>query len=159
MHMDTHDRSIAVNVGVTVAKELATAAVSSSQMSLDDAAVWFFNNHGDFVNAVVEAQGAAAIVQAFPGTVAEVTPIQSAPSFTPAGPAPIPGASDGDPKIAALWTQFFNDPSRFWDNRKDKRNPRGPDFKSKNNSDDALWIVGKGNPSWVPAQLAQRGLA
>jgi hypothetical protein len=73
-------------------------------------------------------------------------------------PTPVPGVQDGDPAVAALWQQYFQDPSAFWDNRQGKRNPKAPDFKHRT-SGEGLWIQSKKNPSWVPAQLAQRGLA
>lgn len=113
---------------------------------------------------------------AFPGTqqVASVTPLptaaaypvhqpqQAAPQAEPfsaqpqqyqAAPAAIPGTSDGDPATAALWVEYFNNPAAWWDNRGNKRNPRAPDFKHRDNPDKALWIVGKKNPSWVSARL------
>lgn len=99
--------------------------------------------------------GAAMIQNAFPGTTV-ASPAEAA-AFTPA-PAAIPGAADGDPQVAALWQEFFADPSKFWDNRADKRNPRAPDFKNKDNGDKALWLNDKKNPSWVPAQLVAAGI-
>ena len=36
------------------------------------------------------------------------------------------------------WEQYFEDPSQWWDNRATKRNPKGPDFVSKNDR----WVVG-----------------
>lgn len=66
-------------------------------------------------------------------------------------PAPIPGATEG--KDDALWRRYFQDPSKWWDNRKDKRNPRAPDFKLKDDGDVALWIVGRDTPAWVATRL------
>ncbi|MQL90531.1 hypothetical protein Taro_023121 [Colocasia esculenta] len=52
-----------------------------------------------------------------------------------------------------LWQAFFANPVDWWDNRKNKRNPRAPDFKHKHTGE-ALWIEGRYNPPWVKSQLA-----
>ncbi|KAJ6797913.1 protein OSB2, chloroplastic-like [Iris pallida] len=52
-----------------------------------------------------------------------------------------------------LWQAFFANPMEWWDNRRNKRNPKYPDFKHKDTGE-ALWIEGKFNPSWVKSQLA-----
>lgn len=49
-----------------------------------------------------------------------------------------------------LWQAYFAKPDEWWDNRQNKKNPRGPDFKHKNN-DEALWIWS--SPSWVKSRL------
>lgn len=51
------------------------------------------------------------------------------------------------------WQAFFANPSEWWDNRKDKRNPKYPDFKHKDTGE-ALWVEGRYNPPWVKSQLA-----
>lgn len=122
----------------------------------------FFENLDTLQVALGSAASATALVaNAFPGTTtvpaAAVAPVAPAPA-TPA-PAAIPGAADGDPQVAALWQEFFADPSRFWDNRGSKRNPKAPDFKNKDNGDKALWLQDKKNPSWVGQQLAAAGMA
>lgn len=48
---------------------------------------------------------------------------------------------------------FFANPLEWWDNRKDKRNPKYPDFKHKDTGE-ALWVEGRYNPPWVKSQLA-----
>tara|TARA_R110001606_G_scaffold101624_4_gene223083 strand:+ start:64 stop:585 length:522 start_codon:yes stop_codon:yes gene_type:complete len=111
------------------------------------------------------SQASAMIGQAFPGTTTvPVTQFQAAAPVMQAAPAQaqpaaIPGVADGDAQVSQLWTEFFSDPSRFWDNRSDKRNPRAPDFKNKDNGDKALWLQDKKNPSWVGQQLAAVGMA
>ncbi|KAF5937440.1 hypothetical protein HYC85_024946 [Camellia sinensis] len=52
-----------------------------------------------------------------------------------------------------LWQAFFANPVDWWDNRKNKRNPKYPDFKHKDTGE-ALWIEGRYNPPWVKSQLA-----
>ncbi|WOL15261.1 hypothetical protein Cni_G24042 [Canna indica] len=52
-----------------------------------------------------------------------------------------------------LWQAFFANPVDWWDNRKNKRNPKYPDFKHKHTGE-ALWIDAKNNPTWVKSQLA-----
>lgn len=54
--------------------------------------------------------------------------------------------------IEELWQAFFANPVDWWDNRKDKRNPKYPDFKHKDTGE-ALWVEGRYNPSWVKSQL------
>ncbi|XP_047085178.1 protein OSB2, chloroplastic-like [Lolium rigidum] len=53
----------------------------------------------------------------------------------------------------ALWQAFFANPLDWWDNRKDKKNPKYPDFKHKSTGE-ALWVDGRSNPNWVISQLA-----
>ncbi|ERN01443.1 hypothetical protein AMTRI_Chr03g147790 [Amborella trichopoda] len=55
--------------------------------------------------------------------------------------------------IEELWQAFFANPVDWWDNRKNKKNPKYPDFKHKHTGE-ALWVEGKYNPSWVKSQLA-----
>lgn len=48
----------------------------------------------------------------------------------------------GDDKVAA-WQDVIDNPSSWFDNRTDKKNPKGPDFKGKNNGQFAgvgLWL-------------------
>ncbi|KAJ7527753.1 hypothetical protein O6H91_16G069500 [Diphasiastrum complanatum] len=56
-------------------------------------------------------------------------------------------------RTTQLWEEFFSEPSQWWDNRKDKRNLRSPDFKHKT-AKKALWIDSTFNPPWVHARLA-----
>ncbi|OIV91350.1 hypothetical protein TanjilG_01968 [Lupinus angustifolius] len=55
--------------------------------------------------------------------------------------------------VVELWNTFFANPGEWWDNRKNKKNPKGPDFKHKDTGE-ALWIEGRSNPPWVKSQLA-----
>ncbi|XVF80893.1 hypothetical protein PTKIN_Ptkin15bG0111500 [Pterospermum kingtungense] len=55
--------------------------------------------------------------------------------------------------IVELWQAFFANPTEWWDNRKNKRSPKYPDFKHKDTGE-ALWIEGRNNPHWVKSQLA-----
>ncbi|XP_022769535.1 protein OSB2, chloroplastic-like, partial [Durio zibethinus] len=52
-----------------------------------------------------------------------------------------------------LWQAFFANPTEWWDNRKNKRSPKSPDFKHKDTGE-ALWVEGRNNPRWVKSQLA-----
>ena len=64
-------------------------------------------------------------------------------------PQQAPGSSNPDD---AKWQALFSNPNGYYDNRQDKRNPNGPDFKPKNGTPgEALWLKGKyGNaPQWV----------
>ncbi|KAL9681076.1 hypothetical protein QQ045_012857 [Rhodiola kirilowii] len=51
-----------------------------------------------------------------------------------------------------LWQLFFANPQEWWDNRKDKRNPRAPDFKHKDTGE-VLWLPSPDDPPWVATQL------
>lgn len=55
-----------------------------------------------------------------------------------------------DPKD--LWKNYFNNPSEWWDNRLNKRNPKAPDFKNKTTGA-PLWIDSVTTPAWVKAQI------
>ncbi|KAL9227553.1 hypothetical protein vseg_003230 [Gypsophila vaccaria] len=51
-----------------------------------------------------------------------------------------------------LWQAFFANPTEWWDNRNNKKNPKYPDFKHKDTGE-ALWVEGRYNPPWVKSQL------
>ncbi|KAF5459322.1 hypothetical protein F2P56_023278 [Juglans regia] len=55
--------------------------------------------------------------------------------------------------VEELWQAFFANPVDWWDNRKNKKNPKYPDFKHKDTGE-ALWVEGRYNPPWVKSQLA-----
>lgn len=55
--------------------------------------------------------------------------------------------------IEESWQAFFANPVEWWDNRKNKKNPKYPDFKHKDTGE-ALWVEGRNNPPWVKSQLA-----
>jgi hypothetical protein len=105
---------------------------------------------------VLESINKAQAKVAFPGSsteaVAEVTPIHAAPSHPSQRPAPaaVPGATlQGDDH---LWRDLSDNFGQWWDNRKDKRNPRAPDFKRKNDGE-ALWLDSKSTPTWAKQQF------
>ncbi|XP_078430590.1 protein OSB1, mitochondrial-like [Wolffia australiana] len=50
-----------------------------------------------------------------------------------------------------LWQIFFSSPHEWWDNRRNKRNTRCPDFKHKHTGE-ALWVSPR-DPHWVARQL------
>ncbi|KAI5084440.1 hypothetical protein GOP47_0000609 [Adiantum capillus-veneris] len=51
------------------------------------------------------------------------------------------------------WEDFFDDPSRWWDNRSTKKVPNYPDFKHKDTLE-TLWIESDSTPDWVKKKLA-----
>lgn len=55
--------------------------------------------------------------------------------------------------IESLWRAFFASPLEWWDHRKNKLNPRSPDFEHKDTGQ-GLWIYCRLNPLWVRSQLA-----
>ncbi|KAK9866976.1 hypothetical protein WJX84_012143 [Apatococcus fuscideae] len=76
---------------------------------------------------------------------------EPAPQYSPPQPAQSPrGSSNARAEAEERWKLFFQDRSRWWDNRLTKRNERGPDFKSKDTSD-ALWL--NGAPQWALDEL------
>lgn len=88
-----------------------------------------------------------------------ITPAQ--PANHTAQPSAIPGASDPD----AMWRDFFNDQSGWFDNRFNKKNANGPDYKSKKfkqagtNYPEGLWLTGMYPLTpWVRAELVSRGI-
>ncbi|XP_031744970.1 protein OSB1, mitochondrial isoform X2 [Cucumis sativus] len=70
-----------------------------------------------------------------------------------AGRKPGSGAVDNTGSTQELWQAFFANPVDWWDNRKNKKNPKYPDFKHKDTGE-ALWVEGRYNPPWVKSQLA-----
>lgn len=160
--LDSRDQSIITQVAAKIASDLTVAA--GGDVRIEDLL-------GDFAvalptvrDALFDAVNAAIAESTFAGST-NVTPIQAAPSYQPqppaepvyqpvAAPAPIPGATDGDPATAALWVELQQNPGDWYDNRTSKKNPRGPDFKNRRDGDKALWVVGKNNPSWVPQLVA-----
>ncbi|XP_061368863.1 protein OSB3, chloroplastic/mitochondrial-like isoform X2 [Gastrolobium bilobum] len=48
------------------------------------------------------------------------------------------------------WNDLVKNPTKWWDNRLNKKNERAPDFKHKE-SGEALWL--NGSPSWVLSKL------
>ncbi|KAK3039380.1 hypothetical protein RJ639_027629 [Escallonia herrerae] len=50
-----------------------------------------------------------------------------------------------------LWQVFFSNPDEWRDNRKNKKNPKQPDFTHKDTGE-ALWL-GRYDPPWVERQL------
>lgn len=55
-----------------------------------------------------------------------------------------------DSKGDESWNDLLQNPAKWWDNRLDKKNPKGPDFKHKDTGE-ALWL--RGSPSWVLPKL------
>ena len=51
------------------------------------------------------------------------------------------------------WMEFFDNPNAYWDNRQNKRNPRAPDFKHKDEKDTVLWLDSRDTPSCKPLTI------
>ncbi|RAL47697.1 hypothetical protein DM860_012322 [Cuscuta australis] len=73
-------------------------------------------------------------------------------SITP-GTKPKNYAANSTESVEELWQAFFANPMEWWDNRKNKRSPKYPDFKHKSTGE-SLWVEGWNNPPWVKSQLA-----
>lgn len=188
----THEQQTIIGTSVGVAANNAATIIAGTLaegFNLDDTKYIvgaYADLVKDFTTVIIAQRGEAAgllgLTEAFPGSQLQVQqapaqaapvpnnvvpmPVQQAapPAQPPAQPPAVPGASDGDPVVADLWTKFFADPSAWYDNRFNKRNPKGPDFSSKTipQADNpqykaGLWINSKQNPSWVPQALQQAG--
>ncbi len=114
---------------------------------------------GDALPAILEWLNVTQAKHAF--ALEQTTPITAAPSFQPppppgagAPPAPVPGVTQGsNSKKDQAWRDYFANPSDYYDNRVDKRNPKGPDFKHKQ-SGEGLWLGGTyPAPAWVAERL------
>ncbi len=164
----TRHLSIDVSVALQIAAQLAIAEG-------DEPTNTFMAIAPSVVDQVLTIKAQKLVEANLPGTTevpqatytpptATVAQAVSAPVVAYIAPAPqpqpaaIPGATDGDPQVAAIWADFFKNPGAFYDNRSSKRNPKAPDFKNKQNGDLALWINDKKNPSWVAQGLAQIGM-
>lgn len=164
---DSKNRSIAVSVGVQACVELSKVC--------EDPFETFAKNVDNVVQQVITLQAANALIDALPGStiIPQSTPYTAAPpaaapqaAYVPhqaaPAPAPIPGATDGDPATAAKWIEFFGDPTAWYDNRYDPGKPKGaPDFKHKTKKDGkynvGVWVDDKKNPSWVKLALVEAG--
>ena len=58
------------------------------------------------------------------------------------------------------WTLVRTNPGLWWDNRVNKRNPRGPDYSLKDKSVGiALWLNSKDTPEWAKKEFAAAAAA
>jgi hypothetical protein len=171
-------RQAAITTGQSY--NLATQLVSSapdfelSEGTLGDVVVLA----GQIYDVLIEAQDAAAAAASvgnqFPGTQQVdpgFAPVQDNatvagnnvvqfpnqqqvpvhPATQPAQPAPIPGATKSKKDLA--WEAYFANPGDYYDNRGNKRNPAGPDFKHKQTGE-GLWLGGQfPAPAWVLQRL------
>ncbi|XP_047966143.1 protein OSB2, chloroplastic-like [Salvia hispanica] len=60
------------------------------------------------------------------------------------------GERKGSGKDEDSWKDLVENPSKWWDNRANKQNPKWPDFKHKE-TQKALWL--SGSPEWVLSKL------
>jgi hypothetical protein len=160
--VDVRDVSIISQVAAKAATELLVAnikagAFQDGDMSNEEAE---FGRYYDMVRERVLADVLEAEAQKqFPGAQAETVQV----AFNPTnGPAPIPGAGSSD--VDLQWRDYFRNPGDYWDNRQNKTNPNGPDFKKKvgkfagpdeKRNAPALWIDRKDTPTWVLDQLGK----
>jgi hypothetical protein len=160
--VDVRDVSIISQVAAKAATELLVAnikagAFQDGDMSNEEAE---FGRYYDMVRGRVLADVLAAEGERqFPGAKAEAAPEPFAPNT---GPAPVPGAGSSD--VDLQWRDYFRNPGEYWDNRQNKTNPNGPDFKKKvgkfagpdeKRNAPALWIDRKDTPTWVLDQLGK----
>lgn len=170
------DRSIVTQVAAKIAADIVVKAYDPEAGVVAIAAdvnemVGLFVSTTDQINQAIQQliieqtvteafPGSQTLPEAAPSNVVPLRPATEVPnhidpaSFSnamPQGDVAIPGATQSPTET--LWRQYFADPSKWWDNRKDKRKPTAPDFKLKSDGDVALWIVGRNTPSWVAGAL------
>jgi hypothetical protein len=161
--VDVRDVSIISQVAAKAATELLVAnikagAFQDGDMSNEEAE---FGRYYGMVRSRVLADVLEAEAQRqFEGSKSEPAP---EPFVANTGPAPVPGAASTD--IDLLWREYFRNPGDWWDNRQNKTNPNGPDFKKKvanrfasadeKRNAPALWIDRKDTPTWVLDQLGK----
>ncbi|KAJ7972717.1 protein OSB2, chloroplastic-like [Quillaja saponaria] len=75
------------------------------------------------------------------------------PDYMSAGRKLGNNAANSTDSVEEVWQAFFANPVDWWDNRKNKRNPKYTDLKHKDTGE-ALWVEGRYNPPWVKSQLA-----
>jgi len=189
--MDDRSRDIAVNVALNMARDFTVAAINNGSLDPDNvnAVVNHFTSlTAPLVDVVVGTHASTVVEQnvqaAFPGTtvqhavapfgpadqmptapqpvgpVAQPFPVAASP-YPQAGPAPIPGGVTNP--VEADWTELFQNPGNWYDNRADKASGKtkatAPDFKHKTRkTPDGKWNVGlyvsnKDTPAWVKQQL------
>jgi len=114
------------------------------------------------------ATGVTPVHEPFVPHPATTTPVANEPTnVVPfAQPAAIPGATDGDPQLAAFWNDFFTTPDN-WTVKKTNAGKTFIQHKWQNAAPDkngkiwkqSLWLDGRGNPSWVAQALRNAGIS
>jgi hypothetical protein len=164
--VDVRDVSIISQVAAKEASALLQVHLKLTEGQIEgDGERALFNQYYDLIRDRVLADVLAAEGERqFPGAkVEEAAQSGLATLFTPnAGPAPVPGAGSSD--VDLQWRDYFRNPGDYWDNRQNKTNPNGPDFKKKvgkfagpeeKRNAPALWIDRKDTPTWVLDQLGK----
>lgn len=93
------------------------------------------------------ALGAVEVTSRQGEAIAEATNLANASAIPPANKGPAVNAPSND---AERWAELSVNPSKYFDNREDKRNPKAPDFKRKGTGE-GLWLTNKTGASNVPA--------
>ena len=183
--MDNRDKSIIAQVAHKIAAEI----VSNDKDQSDDTAVSRIALMGDtLTDVMIDKIAALELAAALPGVTVVPTPQyapqpavqpyapqpqyapQPAPQYAPQQqqqqgyvPAPIPGVAQDAGYTA--WADVVNNLNGWWDNRANKKNPRGPDFKAKNTNTAfiggdgepvALWLSDKALPAFVKTHFGIR---
>ena len=171
------DAGIRIGAAGNQAAQMLHGIATRGDLTMDQISGFYselVSNLVDVMNALEAGQPSAtpvaqAFEQAFPNTTvveqphlaAVPAPVAAAPAA--AAPPAVPGVAQNPEE--ELWKAFFADPSAWYDNRFDKKNPNGPDFKSKTipQPDNpqykaGLWIGGRTQPAWVGPQLEAIGM-
>lgn len=162
VQLDERTRGIATQVAAKIAGDFVIQAFRHDEQANLNAMIGDFVSTLDLVDkALLDKMAEDTIQDVFPGsqtadwdghgTVIQF-PTPEHRTVSLGQPAAIPGVVEGPDD--AKWRLYFKDPSKWYDNRKDKRNPKAPDFKLKADGDVALWIVGRDTPSWVESRLS-----
>jgi hypothetical protein len=179
--MDNTGKSIATQAAFKMATDIVCQDRTDQS---DDMAVQRIALMGDtLADVLIEKITSLEVGSAFPGA----TPIAAAPSYNPepnfppvpanvppqgqpfppqqqySQPAPIPGVVQGD--NSAAWLDVCQNPGGWWDNRLNKKNPKGPDFQAKKDNHQfqqpngygvGLWVNDKAIPASVRTHLGIR---
>jgi hypothetical protein len=160
--VDVRDVSIISQVAAKAATELLAASIHEADHEGIDDEAQLWSTYYDMVRDRVLADVKQVEAEnQFPGSQVEQAPTPFVPNAG-SGPAPVPGAGSSD--VDLQWRDYFRNPGEYWDNRQNKTNPNGPDFKKKvgkfagpdeKRNAPALWIDRKDTPTWVLDQLGK----
>jgi hypothetical protein len=151
------DLSIIAQVAAKAATELSVAEIGAGQQFDSDA--WKSRTKAIFNFIIQTAGGVAAPVQDVTVAVANVFPEAQVVAAPAPAPAPVTGggflasigarphqlSTTGDEKVNlhAHVADLDANPGDYYDNRANKKNPKGPDFKHKRTGV-ALWLRTEG---------------
>lgn len=168
--MDTKDIQIVAQNAGTTAANIYAALLKVGHVEGWQPAVFEEIRYSVFdgVKTILEAEAVDLITTTFPGAQVQPpstpalqppllqtsAPLPPPPPARPPAPPAAPAGGGGSDDKEHLWLDLAHNPDRWYDNRGNKRNPKGPDFKHKD-SGEALWLNSRELPSWVPGHFGR----